>query len=230
MEFIYKITNLINSKFYIGKTKNVNARWSQHKSCIGNPKYDTPLYRAMLKYGIENFTIEIVDQADSDYINELEIKWISDTKSDIIGYNITVGGTGGDTFSNKSDVDKSNKRKLHSDIMKKIRANPIINEKYINATKKTHTTEEFRKKMSNVMSESHSRLEVKEKLSSYFKKAKWNGYVCVMDTNGNMQKYNSAHHAARELKMNPHSIINHCKNNTSPTKGVNKNFQFYFEK
>ena len=52
---IYRITNLINNKIYIGQTANKypSKRWGCHKheATSGN---DKPLYRAMRKYGIEN--------------------------------------------------------------------------------------------------------------------------------------------------------------------------------
>src|SRR5271157_3263753 len=54
MHFIYKITNTINDKVYIGQTNNPSLRWSQHKS---NAKYDRGrqvITRALLKYGSRN--------------------------------------------------------------------------------------------------------------------------------------------------------------------------------
>lgn len=61
MGFIYKITNQINQKIYIGQTaRDIKTRWREHKShaiC----KYDTHLYNAINKYGAENFIIEEVE-------------------------------------------------------------------------------------------------------------------------------------------------------------------------
>lgn len=60
---IYKITNQINKKCYIGSTKQPEKRWQQHKnsaiweSCTS---YNYPLQKAMRKYGIDNFTFEII--------------------------------------------------------------------------------------------------------------------------------------------------------------------------
>lgn len=61
---IYKITNLINNKIYIGLTTlSLNKRWTSHKAeCKrNNKKY---LYNAMRKYGIESFKIEEIDNTD----------------------------------------------------------------------------------------------------------------------------------------------------------------------
>ena len=63
MNVVYKITNLINQKSYIGSSVRVEKRWQQHKSDAFNPnndKYNYPLYQAFRKYGLENFSFEII--------------------------------------------------------------------------------------------------------------------------------------------------------------------------
>jgi hypothetical protein len=91
---IYKTTNLINLKVYIGK------------DTTANPKYygsGVILNQAIKKYGIDNFTKEIIDTADNKKdLTEKEKYWIKYYNSDDreIGYNITKGGDGGDTISN----------------------------------------------------------------------------------------------------------------------------------
>ena len=68
MHFIYKITNLINGKVYIGSScssRGEQSRWLEHKSHSRNPnssKHKYPLYCAMRKYGIENFSYEIIEK------------------------------------------------------------------------------------------------------------------------------------------------------------------------
>ena len=57
MAFIYKITNLINNKCYIGKTeRTIQERWREHLRHRNS--LDLPLSRALNKYGVENFQIE----------------------------------------------------------------------------------------------------------------------------------------------------------------------------
>ena len=71
---IYKITNKINQKIYIGQSVNISKRWTAHRNGAFNPnngQYNTPLYKAIRKYGIENFTFEILEECA---INELDIK------------------------------------------------------------------------------------------------------------------------------------------------------------
>jgi group I intron endonuclease len=88
---IYRITNVVNSKFYIGKTsKTVQERFQRH--CNNHQTQNTYLYRAMRKYGVDNFIVEILEETDSP--NEREIYWIETLQPH---YNMTIGGDGGDT-------------------------------------------------------------------------------------------------------------------------------------
>lgn len=91
---IYKITNDVNEKIYIGKTvTSLEERWAKHLSAAKNG--NTHLYRAMRKYGVEHFNISIIEDNISDeYLNEREIYWISYYDSMHTGYNSTIGGDG----------------------------------------------------------------------------------------------------------------------------------------
>ena len=91
---IYKITNLINNKIYIGLTTvSLKERWNNHKHCVkSDPRH---LYCSMRKYGIENFKIEIVEETDSlEKLAKLEDYYINLYKSrdPNIGYNLSAGG------------------------------------------------------------------------------------------------------------------------------------------
>lgn len=93
--YIYKITNLINQKSYIGKTEkeNPNQRWIEHqKDAKKNRNEKRPLYSALNKYGCENFSFEIIEQTN-DLINR-EIYWINLYQTYGKGYNATLGGDG----------------------------------------------------------------------------------------------------------------------------------------
>ena len=95
MGIIYKITNKITSKAYVGQTtRNIYERWREHKS-RANPSDGSYLHNAMAKYGHENFTIEEIDNCDDDIINEKEIEWIAIFNTYYPnGYNLTTGGEG----------------------------------------------------------------------------------------------------------------------------------------
>lgn len=103
MGYVYKITNLINGKMYVGKTEHLNPenRWKEHLSDYKKIKNEKrPLYDAMNKYGCENFYFEILDNTDdSDKLCELEKYYIDLYRTyigfeDCNGYNATVGGEG----------------------------------------------------------------------------------------------------------------------------------------
>lgn len=96
--YIYAITNLINGKRYIGQTSQTLAmRWSQHKSAL-NKGVDNPLYRAIRKYGIENFSLMVVSTLISStelngHMNALEIYHIKQADCVVpMGYNLQRGG------------------------------------------------------------------------------------------------------------------------------------------
>lgn len=96
MAFIYKITNDVNGKVYIGKTtKSVDERWKEHiKGSKRRRCENRPLYRAMNKYGIEHFSVETIEQCTDENASEREKYWIGYYRSFRYGYNATCGGDG----------------------------------------------------------------------------------------------------------------------------------------
>lgn len=97
---IYKITNMINEKIYIGQSTDIERRWKTHRAKQNSKyctQYNSPLYRAIRKYGIENFRFEIIEECLPELLNEREIYWISyfDSVNQKIGYNLTRGGYNG---------------------------------------------------------------------------------------------------------------------------------------
>lgn len=93
--YIYKITNLINNKIYIGQTsKTISRRWTQHISDSKRKSKDCALYRAFNKYGIDNFQIEKIEECKTEELDEKEVYWISFYNSFYKGYNETLGGAG----------------------------------------------------------------------------------------------------------------------------------------
>jgi len=76
---IYKITNCINGKIYIGQTVQTNPkmRWYSHQADARKGK-KSHLYDSMRKHEVENFLWEIIDQADTvEQLSELEAKWLN---------------------------------------------------------------------------------------------------------------------------------------------------------
>lgn len=96
MPYIYKITNLINQKIYVGKTTTtIEKRWKTHwEDSTRLDISNRPLYKAFNKYGKENFKIEELEECSIDELNDKEIYWIEKLGSFKYGYNATLGGDG----------------------------------------------------------------------------------------------------------------------------------------
>ena len=96
MALIYKITNLINDKIYVGKTtKTLEKRFQWHYiDSKKNKCKNRPLYQDINKFGIDNFSIELLEEVENNP-DEREIYWIDKLNSRIPnGYNIALGGEG----------------------------------------------------------------------------------------------------------------------------------------
>lgn len=94
MAYIYKITNDINDKIYVGKTEfSIEKRFKEHcKDAFKETKEKRPLYSAMRKYGIEHFHIELIEECNNP--EEREVFWIGYYRGYEDGYNATYGGDG----------------------------------------------------------------------------------------------------------------------------------------
>ena len=106
---IYKITNNINGKIYIGQTiETLYKRWNRH--CSDSNKNTMAITRAIKKYGKENFSIQkICDCSDQNQLDNSEKYYISFFNSRLPnGYNILEGGNGGSLL--KETKDKISKR------------------------------------------------------------------------------------------------------------------------
>lgn len=95
---IYKITNIINGKIYIGKTtKTIEERFKEHvKTAKLGKGYN--LHKAIRKHGQENFKIEVIFvNSSNEILNKMEMFFIKKFQSHnpLKGYNMTLGGEGG---------------------------------------------------------------------------------------------------------------------------------------
>lgn len=86
---IYKITNTINNKIYIGRSIDMRMRWFAHKRnyLVRN----SILYQDMRKYGVENFHFEILEKCNIEKLDERERYWIKKLDTHTKGYNMTTG-------------------------------------------------------------------------------------------------------------------------------------------
>lgn len=96
---IYKVTNQINGKIYVGQSVDIEARFRRHKSGPFNEKdtsFHSHFYSAIRKYGLQNFVFEIVEECAQKDLDEREQYWIAhwDSYNPAKGYNETKGGAG----------------------------------------------------------------------------------------------------------------------------------------
>lgn len=124
---IYKIENLINNHCYIGQSINIQKRLNRHKTVAfneNNNDYNYPLYRAFRKYGLENFSFEILEECLPEELNEKERYYIQEYNSFFNGYNQTLGGDNGSCTPEKEKIlgiinDLENTIMSHKDIAEK---------------------------------------------------------------------------------------------------------------
>jgi group I intron endonuclease len=191
---VYKITNKINNKVYIGQTTtSLSARWTQHCSKSSNCR---KLSNAIKKYGKENFKIEIVKKCNN--INELNIEeeiLIKKENSVNCGYNLSSGGLNkkhskesklkmskpgaknpmyGQSRSDLTKYNKAQKGKKWEERFGKEKAK-IAKAKKGNATKKLWKDPEYREKNSNLIKK--TKLKKQEKTFNVYKA------ICVQSSN-----------------------------------------------
>lgn len=105
--FIYKITNKINGKSYIGQTiQDVKERFYQHCATkCSSAILNMTIHKAINKYGKSNFTIEVIEEVDSANLNDRERYWIEYFDSYKNGYNSTKGGQDGIRLFKSLDIE-----------------------------------------------------------------------------------------------------------------------------
>lgn len=194
---VYKITNKVTGKIYIGITnQGSGTRYRHHwyEARIGDP---CPIHKSMAKYGEENFTLEIIDFADTyDELKEKEKFYIKKFNSTdrSIGYNLTEGGDG--TFG-----------RLHSEETKEKIRQKALGRK---------ASDETKKKMSAIRKEKCSE-KMREHLKEISRKNSRKVYQYDKELNL-IGEYNSIIEAANCTGINRDTIRTQLKN---PPKNLN---------
>ena len=123
---IYKWTNLINNKVYIGQSVNITARKAEHIKLAKNENYTTNIAKAIRKYGVENFNFEILEECSSDKLDEREHYYIQyyDSLNKEKGYNMLRVGEIPSSIGSKNPMAKVNEE-IVLDIRNKIHIQKI---------------------------------------------------------------------------------------------------------
>lgn len=231
--YIYKITNLINGKIYIGKRKTKLK--IEDDFYFGSGKL---IKFAIKKYGINNFTKEILEICNSNTLNEREVYWIEFLNStDLkLGYNISNGGDGGDLLTNNPDReliiekrkgstrDFSEEHKIKLSKSKMADKNPMFGNK-MDDESKAHLSsifkgkkmsDDFRKKVSKGKKGVKFTKEHKENLSKNH--ADFKGYKHSDESRANMSKAKKGC-----VLKKPHTCSN-CGRKISSEYNLNKHY------
>lgn len=119
---IYCFHCLANGKKYIGKSISISTRLSRHRRNV-EKKVITKFYTAVRKYGWNSFIFGIIEECDSDILNDREIFYIEKYKTLIEGYNMTSGGDGGTTWIMSDNIKEKYAKRMknfkHTDDAKK---------------------------------------------------------------------------------------------------------------
>lgn len=213
---IYRTTNLINGKIYVGKKVNMKRFDSYYGSGIA-------IKSAIEKYGKENFSKEILQECYSfDELNNAEKFWIKELDAVKTGYNISHGGDGFSGIS-KETIEKIRQKNLGSKRseesrkrMSEARKGIIFTEEHKNNLSKARRTrvitEETRKKTSQSWTD-----EMKKEQANRNKKV----IVC----NETKKEYSCAGEAAEKMKLSRSSIYHNLHGRNKGVKGYTFSFK-----
>jgi group I intron endonuclease len=98
---IYTIKNVVNNKFYLGSSIDLDKRWARHKSDLDNKRHHSvKLQRAYNKYGNDNFIVEILEETNEELLREKEQFYLDTLQPYKTGYNVGMTACGGDNLTN----------------------------------------------------------------------------------------------------------------------------------
>jgi group I intron endonuclease len=209
MGYIYKITNTVSGKSYIGETKeeDVERRWKQHKNTIKHGRGCPALQDAVRKYGWDAFKFEIVVICFDENRYDMEQHYIKKYNTLVPnGYNITLGGVGGGFIGKKHTPETL--AKIKESLAKFKEANPnhidTYREKLSNSLKKLNIGERLKNsekwqaavKEGRVGGGAHKNAEkkaeiykkVSETLKKYYKENNGNAYINTEKHRAKMSK------------------------------------------
>lgn len=203
---IYMYTNKINWKRYVGQTNDFNRRHKEHISSSYNEKrkyqYNYPFHRAIRKYGIENFKIQILAEniLTQEKMNEYEIFFIkryNTLANNKKGYNVASGGLNGNAFAGKTEEEMNEWKQKISEAHKGKNHCEETKQKISESHKGKKFSEESKQKMSEAKKGENNPMS--KRFIQY-------------DKQGNIVKiWNCSYDIQRELGINHSNICLCCK-------------------
>ena len=226
---IYKITNKINNKIYIGQSNDIKRRKNEHR-CI---KHETnkSLKKAYIKYGLENFEFQVLEECKLEELNDKEKYWVELLKPQ---YNRTSGGDGspnhkvsdetkqllkqkGKEFWN--NLDEETKKKIINQNLKR----PIIGHKVSEETREKLRQYNLGKKQSKETIEKRKQTMIEKKKNGYVQTNKnHRKKVICIETN---KIYKSVKEAGLDNDITPSCISGVIKGRYKTCKGLH--FEYY---
>jgi group I intron endonuclease len=218
MGYIYKITNQISKKCYIGETLKTNPylRWNEHKRKIEQGIGCPALQDAVKKYGIENFTFEILIICFDEDRYKFEIEYIKKYNSIAPnGYNLTKGGEGGGFYGKKHSQETI--ERIRKTSKQKYIDNPDLRKKLSERQKIIMSNHDYRNKFKETINNSVIFKNLKkEKGKAGFARIK----VIQYDLNNNyINTHNSISDAAKANNIERNSISKNINGKTKTACG-----------
>lgn len=206
MGYIYRITNTINGKSYIGESKqlDIKKRWSNHIKSLETKNGSTALIGAFEKYGIENFKFEVIIICFDDDRLFYEVEYMKKFNTLVPnGYNISEGRLKLDNFNSKSFNEFLNKKKTQAIVFKeKVKNYSVsIREKMENSEKWQKALAE--KRCGNNNNRKHTeegKQKISESVKSYFRN---NGKSDI-----NVEKHREAMAKSKGKEIEQYSLDN----------------------
>lgn len=200
---VYKITNTINQKLYIGQTvKTAKKRFEDHKQAfkkyVKKGKNTTKLYNAFKEIGIENFKVEKIENCETrEELDKREIYWIKNLNTMEQGYNTLPGGNSPRTTEQiKKTLREKAIKNFSSEKGKKIKA-------IISKTQKERIKNGEHEFCGKFGAEHYNHKKIRQ-----------------LDVNGDLiGLYNGSFEAQRITKVNQSDIIKSCNNKRDHTPG-----------
>lgn len=246
---IYCIENKINHKKYIGQSIDIKSRWQQHRTRAQRDNYNSFLYGAMKKYGIESFNFIIIEECAEEELDEREIFWIAYYDTFKRGYNMTTGGQScttrnADKMRNKlpngfclngaEDVIKVAKLSLDFEILEVYESiNECARRNGLEATNISKCCKQYHKTCGGFIYLRYEeiRFKSKDEIKQYIKylqdsngfskePPKYKRKVALLDDNNNVVKiYPTMGTAVRELDLDGSSLSKVCRGKLKSTNG-----------